>query len=302
MRKLLIRILSVAVTFSIGVGIYNLRPSLVPEPPVVESPSPPAPELLSQSPADNWTSFSDLLTEGNRLEYNGYLIETNYKRVGDMQYRDQGYVMLSKHRRLIRSFDGMAYHPVGSTAGFGLFSFLGTNEKQVAISQDIPRGGAQWIVDLSHTPRIIFDGIAWDVGRESDDCEVKDIDGNGTFEISLPITDFYAMMDKMAVAAIPLPMITFEYDLSKKKYVPINHLLNQPSIPLEPDQSDKSDEHLMRATILAHVLELIYQGKRDQAWQDFNATYNLDDKKEFERRVKAILSKQPVYKYIYKNS
>ena len=302
MRKVLIRILYASVTFSIGVGIYIIFCSrLLPRPAVAEVSNPPShePPALS-STYDEWTSFEDLLTDDESLKYNGYLIERRYKSVKELT-EGQGYVVLLKDRKVIRSFDGIAYHPVGNVAAFGLFSFLGTNGKQVAISQDVPRGGAQWIIDLSAQPKVIFDGDAWGIGREAADCEVKDLDGDGTFEISLPLTDFYSLMDKMSVGQCPLPMITLKYDRARKKFVPINHFQNQSETSGELDADKKSDEFYIRSTILDHMLELIYQGKRDQAWQYFNTTYNLSDKKEIERRVKKILSQQPVYKFIYKN-
>ena len=305
MRKLLIRILCATVTFSIGVGIYKiLHSTSLLEQSFVEVPNPPTAEPALKSPTDDWTSFSDLLTEDDRLNYNGYLIERRYKSVKlDVSLtEDQGYVVFSKNGKFIRSFDGMVYSGLGNIAEFGLFSFLGTNTKQLAISQDVFRGGKQWIVDLSGKPRVIFDGDSWGVGRESGDSIMRDIDGDDTFEISLPITDFYSFMDKMSVSQCPLPSITFKYDSSEKRYVPISHLLNELNSSGQLDPSKKSDEFYTRSMILDHTLELIYGGKRDQAWQYFNTTYNLDDKKEFERRVKDILRDQPVYKYIYKNS
>ena len=304
MRKLLIRILCATVTFPIGVGVYEiLHPSPGPKPSVLEVSNPLSPEPQASPSTDDWTSFDDLLTDDESMEYNGYLIEKRYKNVKfyDQRTQDQGYVVLSQDDKVIRSFDGKAYHPLGNITTFGLFSFLGTNEKQLAISQDVNRGGVQWIVDLSPTPRVIFDGVAWGIGREAADCEVKDLDGDGTLEISLPLTDFYSFMDKMSVAQCPLPMITFKYDRARKKFLPINHFQNKSETSGELDADKKSDQFYVRSTILDHMLELIYRGKRRQAWEYFHTTYNLSDKKEIEQRVKNILNQQPVYKYIYKN-
>ena len=242
-----------------------------------------------------WQSLSD-----EPINYNGYLIEKRLKSIPN-EMEAQAYVVLSKNGKVIRSFDGMAYHTMGNSVGFGLFNFLGSHTYQLAITQDVPRGGVQWIVDLTSTPRVIFDGRAWQAGREGADCDIQDIDGDGVFEISLPITDFYDLMDKMSVGQCPLPMINFKYDFSEHRYVPVNHLLNGSNTSGKLDPSRKSDAFYMRSTILDHTLELVYHGQRDKAWQYFNSTYNLDDKKEIERRVKAILRTQPVYKYIYKN-
>ena len=290
-------------TFSIGIGSYTiLRSRLLPKPAVVEVSSLPSHEpATSPSAEDDSTTFEDLLTDDESIEYNGYLIERRYKNVKfyDQRTQDQGYVVLSEDKKLIRSFDGKAYHPLGNFTRFGLFSFLGDERKQLAISQDVNRGGVQWIVDLTPTPRLIFDGVAWGIGREAADCEVKDIDGDGVFEIILPITDFYSFMDKMAVANVPLPTITFKYDLNEGEYFPAVYAsdLEQPKAP----DILKGNDLYFRSRVLDHMLELIYKGKRRQAWQYFNSTYDLSDKKVIERRVKNILNQQPVYKYIYKN-
>ena len=288
--------------FSIGVGVYRtthgprLRGASVAqaEPPHDMQPAP-------QTTRGDRISFSDLLTEAESLRYNGYLIVTRYKKVDDEWLREeQGYAALVWHGKTIQSFDGRAYHAWGNITLFGLFSFLGTAEQQVAISQDIHRGGAQWIVDLSSEPSVIFDSVEWGTGRESDHCEVEDMDGDGIFEISLPITDFYALMDKMSMSEIPEPMITFKYDKGKKKYFPVNHVLPHPNRIATPDLRNTSNELYIRSVVLDHLLDLVYQGEREEAWRYFDRTYNLDDKSEIEQRVKRILKDQPVYKYIYK--
>jgi len=240
-----------------------------------------------------WQYLSD-----EPIHHNQYRIEKRFKSIAG-ERQDQAYVVLSKNGKVIQSFDGVAYHPQGNSIGFGLFGFLGANTQQLAITQEVFRGGVQWIVDLTPTPRVIFDGRAWQVGREGADCEVQDTDGDGVFELSLPITDFYKLMDKMSMSGIPLPMITFKYDSQKRKYYPVNHVLPSAQTNLF-EQPDRTNEFFFRSAVLRNMLELIYQGKRDRAWQYFNSTYNLDDKKKIERRVKTILRSQPVYKYIYK--
>ena len=50
---------------------------------------------------------------------------------------------------------------------------------------------------------------------------------------------------------------------------------------------------------LETLLALIYVGKQSEAWELYNRSYSLDDKEEIRRRVKTILNRQPVYKFIY---
>lgn len=299
MRKLLIRVACAALTFSLGLAIHNIRYLTKP----LASPSVNNQPPQSRKPVviEERFSFGDLLTDREALQYNGYRIETKFKKTSDeMTDRDQGYIVLSKRGNQILKIAAMLYQPSAQNIGFGLFSFLANRDQQVAISEDHGRGGRQWIMDVSDKPRLIFDGEQWRVGRESDDCEVRDVDGDGIFELSLPITDFYSFMDKMAVGNVPLPMITFKYDSEKRQYFPANHLLDLDE-PKPPEIPMEGKELYFRSRVLDHMLPLIYQGQRQQAWQYFNSKYNLDDKKEIESRVKAILRNQPVYKYIYKN-
>ena len=45
----------------------------------------------------------------------------------------------------------------------------------------------------------------------------------------------------------------------------------------------------------------IYAGKAKLGWDFYDETYKLSDKEEIRRRVKVILNRQPVYKFIYKS-
>lgn len=300
MRKLLNRVACAALTFSLGLGVHSIRgiKKISTSPPLNNQPTQSGKPVM----IEERLSFGDLLTDDEALEYNGYRIETKFKNVtlDKMTDKDPGYIVLSEGGNQILKIDAMLYQLSAQNIGFGLFSFIGNSNQQIAISEDHGRGGRQWIMDVSNKPRLIFDGEAWGVGRESDDSEIRDVDGDGIFELSLPITDFYSFMDKMAVGNVPLPMITFKYDPQKRQYFPANYVLDldepkPPEIPLD------GNDLYFRSRVLDHMLTLIYQGKRQQAWQYFNSTYNLDDKKEIERRVKTILQNQPVYKYIYRN-
>ncbi len=49
-----------------------------------------------------------------------------------------------------------------------------------------------------------------------------DFDGDDVYEITVPITDFYQLHDKMSMYQIPLPSIIFRYDRVKRTYSPAN--------------------------------------------------------------------------------
>jgi hypothetical protein len=301
-RKLLIRLACVAITFGLGLTLHQFKSAqnIKLSPVNVNTPQT---QLKSpeHQPIDDRFTLADLLTsEQNVALFNGYLIEKRYRNGDDSFFGIQEYVAISKNGMKPLIFDAKIDHPQGNTADFEWVSLLGSSAHQLAISQEVGRGGAQWIVDLSAEPRVIFDGEAWRVGREADDCEIEDLDGDGVFEIIVPITDFYSFMDKMAVSNVPLPRITFKYDPHKRRYFPASHTLGLDQ-PKPRDIPRDGNDFYFRSRVLDQMLELIYKGKRQQAWQYFNTTYNLNDKKEFERRVKDILRDQPIYKYIYKN-
>ena len=311
MRKLLIRIGCAAIAFGLGLTIHRFKSAQnvahSPVSKVINSPQS-QPNLVDKSdgpledqPIDDRFTLADLFTsEQNVALFNGYLIEKRYRNGDDSLFGIQEYVSISKNGMKPLIFDAKIDHPQGNSADFEWVSLLGSSAHQVAISQEVGRTGAQWIVDFTPNPKVIFDGDAWRVGRESGDCEIEDLNGDGIFEITLPIADFYSFMDKMAVGNVPLPMITFKYDPHSRRYLPANHVLDLDP-PKPRDIPNDGDDLYFRSCVLDHLLDLIYKGKRHEAWQYFNRTYNLDDKKEIRQRVTNILSRQPVYKYIYKN-
>src|SRR5262249_51457225 len=135
---------------------------------------------------------------------------------------DVFYGVLEYKKRTLLKFDDDIYFGEGNDVRFGLVSLLGGSAKQAVVSQDIPRGGTQWIVTLGRRPRIIFDGPRWSVGGEGDDMRIVDLDGDGVYEVSAPIADFYQLQDKMSISQIPLPEIVFRYDNRLRTYLPAN--------------------------------------------------------------------------------
>jgi hypothetical protein len=150
-------------------------------------------------------------------------------------------------------------------------------------------------------PRIIFDGPDWGVGREGDDMGIIDLDDDGVFEIIVPITDFYDFQDKLPIARIPLPAIVFKYDNKGLRYVPANTGFESYALRGISDRAvaTSTDEFDQRAMALHKLLAFIYVGKESQAWEIYNRTYKLSDKEEIRHRVKTILIRQPIYKFIY---
>jgi hypothetical protein len=254
--------------------------------------------------------IGDVLFDDDTLTYNGYVVEKRQRKVrydyprearSPSLWVDVSFAVLKRRGKVLARFDDNIYFGMGNNTRFGLFSFLGGPTKQIVISQDIFRGGTQWIVSLSPGYRIIFNGPNWGVGREGDDMGIIDLDHDGVYEITLPITDFYDFQDKLPIARIPLPEIIFKYDARAMRYFPANPMFESYELRGMSDLGvgKSTDEFDQRAMALKTLLAFIYAGKQKQAWDFYEKSYNLSDKEEIRRRVKAILIRQPVYKFIY---
>jgi hypothetical protein len=252
----------------------------------------------------------DVLSDDDTLSYNGYVVEKRHKRVrydypaeiqSQPSWIDVSYVVLKRQGNVLVTFDDGIYFGMGNATRFGLFSFLPGPTEQLVVSQDLFRGGTQWVVNLSPRPQIIFDGPKWGVGREGDDMTIVDFDHDGVFEIIVPITDFYEFQDKLPIARIPLPEIIFKYDRRLMKYVPANPVFESYALRgiRDLDLGKTIDEFDQRAVVLEKLLAFIYVGKQKQAWNFYDRSYKFSDRKEIRHRIEAILAKQHVYKFIY---
>lgn len=255
---------------------------------------------------------ADFFEDEDEMSVDGFTIQKRRRkeradfyeqRKDPRNWADIEYVVVKKGKRVLQKFDAGLAHPLGNTANFGLFPFLGRGSRQVFISEDLPRGGTQWIVKLSPRFRVIFDGQTLGVGREGSDLTARDLDGDGVYEIIAPITDFYQFQDKLYIGAIPLPDIIFKYDSARQKYLPANPIFKDRVFErlVEVPELNKDDpfnfQH--RSVVLSNLLIHIYAGEQKRGWEGYEKDYKLEDKAEMERRVRAILRNQPVYRLIY---
>ncbi len=315
MQKLTSNIMTGCLTFGFGVAMTllvavepktsttDLTPSPVPTPVVPLRQDLPNETHREQRPADYFLYEVEFRYSGYTIQRRSRKARLNYpEEAQDTAQRvDVSYVAIEKSRKLRREFDADVYFGMGNSADAGLFPFLGGATQQLFISQDVPRGGCQWIVSLTPQFRVIFDGQEFGVGREATDLSGVDLDHDGVYEIIVPITDFYDFQDKMSISEIPLPDIVFKYDPQQQKYLPANpmfpaYLVKQTS---SLNETDISNELHYRSIALHEILPLIYAGERERAWHDFHSFYKLKDKAKIEHRVKSILERQPVYNFIY---
>lgn len=275
----------------------------------------PAEENQPQKKTDVIERPADFLVGQDRSEYQGYTIERRLRKVrleypsesnSPNKWVDVAYVNVKRASRDLGKFDADVYFGLGNSADFGFFPFLGDGSKQLFISQDVPRGGCQWVVSLSPRFKVIFNGHELAVGREASDFGAVDLDSDGVYEIIAPITDFYAFQDKMSMSDIPLPDIIFKYHPTKEKYLPANSIFKDYVLEGLADvpKVDKTlqNEFQHRGAVLSNLLTYLYAGEEKQGWDFYDKHYQLDDKEQIRRRVKEILREQPVYNLIYKHA
>jgi hypothetical protein len=237
-----------------------------------------------------------------KLSFRGYEVIKRYKKVKIPYSRgltDVSYAVLKRGGRVLARFDGI-YFGIGNATDFGLFAFLGGQTKQFVISQTIPRGGRHWVVDLSPAFRIIYDSAEWGVGRE--EFSVLDIDNDGRYEIFQVITAFYGFDEIPTVMETPLPVIVFKFDQRAKKYFPANHRFQDYMLSgIEGWISglDPNDKKFYLSTRLNIVLRYIYAGKEQEAWTFFDKEYRQTDKEKIKTKVRAVLTKNQAYRFIY---
>ena len=242
----------------------------------------------------------DIFTDEDTLSYKGYEVrrlteKVNYTRQSEVEV---SYAVLKKDDRRLLKFDGV-YFIEGNDTQFGLFDLLGQRSEQIIVSQTVPRGGRHWVVSVSPDVRVLFD--SWDYGVGREEFYVVDVDKDGVYEISLPVTAFYEMQDKMYIGEIPLPEVIFKYDAKAGRYLPANdrfadyalHGIERDIAKLGNDESN----YLSRR--LDILLRYIYARKAKQGWDFFEREYQRHDRQEIVARIRSVLKNDPVYNYLY---
>ena len=259
------------------------------EPPVITQ------ELPHEQEPQQLDIFSD-----EEISYGGYEMRHLTEKVSDEYVRDLevSYAALMKGDRRLLKFDGV-YFGDGNNTGFGLFDLLGNGTQQFIISQTVPRGGRHWVVSVTPpgvSPRVLFDSRDYGVGRE--EFYVIDLDKDGVYEITLPVTAFYEMQDKMYIGEIPLPEIIFKYNAKAGKYLPANHLfLDYALRGIEQDIARlRSGERNYLSSRLDILLRYIYARKAKEGWAFFDRRYRRSDKQEIKVRIRSVLKRAPVYR------
>ena len=250
--------------------------------------------------------ITETFVRESSLTLNGYEVSSREKTVpyADPDEKnsptytlDANYVVLKRRGRVVAKFDGLE-SGVGVATEFGAFPFLGGGTKQLAVSLTVPRGGRHWVVDLSSArPRVLFDSLTYGVGRE--ELCVIDLDNDGTYEISMPVTAFY-MFENMSMAETPLPEIVFKYDAKARRYFPANRLF--PDYSLRGIDEDikalKPDNATYMSDRLDILLRYVYAGREREGWDFFERAYERADRDELKKKIASELSEERVYRFL----
>lgn len=280
---------------TIFVSIWLFRP--IPSPVSIETSTNQIP-LERETPAtqrEEPQQLIDIFCDED-TSYNGYEMRWLIRTINDETHRniEISYAVLMKKGRQLLRFDGV-YFSLGNSTEFGLFELLGNGSQQFIVSQTVSRGGRHWVVSVSPDVRVLFDSRDYGVGRE--EFYVIDIDKDGVYEISLPVTAFYVMQDKMYIAEIPLPEIIFKYDSKVRKYLPANHLF--PDYALHDIERDiarlSNEERNYLSKRLDILLRYVYARKVKEGWEFFEREYRRPDKEEIKARINSVLKNAPVY-------
>ncbi|HEY6045100.1 MAG TPA: hypothetical protein VIU65_00775 [Pyrinomonadaceae bacterium] len=249
----------------------------------------------------------------NRLTYRGYLIQTKHRTAKLHVPPEYGpppkpvkvsYAVVKRRNRTIAKFDGDIYFPLGNSLTGGFFPLLNNGGKQLVISQDIVKTGAQWVADFSKGFKIIFDGPKFQVGRESDDMTIVDLDRDGISEIIVPLTAFYGFEDwRLTTSDTPLPSIIFKYDSVQREYLPANpHFKECLSRDIEADKKSllSLNEEQSLGRLMSVVLDHVFTGEEERGWKFFDESCKLPDKARIKEDMLKEVKEHPVYRHIYK--
>jgi hypothetical protein len=181
---------------------------------------------------------------------------------------------------------------------------------------------------LSPQPKILFDSKDWGGFREF--VYFEDIGEDGKYEISLQTED-YLSFENLAHINVPLIVYDFKYDNKSERFLPTNKRfqdfysseLNERVLKIKPlINSTNFDKNLKKKSdaignsshnsingfdeeVIKDFIEIfltyIYAGKENEAWDFFDKQYNLEDKEDRKNKIKAVLSTDPIYKFV-KNS
>lgn len=259
---------------------------------------------VSNEVEDKTLNISDYYTQEDSLEYKGYVIRkiAHKEKPEGLTEAVVTDAVIQKNGKTLLKFDGI-YYGLGNATDFGLFPFLGENEKQLVVSHTIPRGGAHYVIDFSPDPKVIFNSESFEIFGE--DFGIKDIDSDGIYEISLVKSVYYF---NFASSETPFTRIIFKFDNQTEKFLPANHKFPEFKHKEIDDQIKRFNESKDKrfSDVLGLTLTYIYAGRENEGWKFFDENFapddwalgKVEDKEQTKEKIKAALKKEAIYKFI----
>jgi hypothetical protein len=261
----------------------------------------------AEGQAEDESVLEKVYTKDDRLAYQGYVIEKS-----QVKGEDSWLATLKKGNRTVAKFEN-GWNKEWTS--FGLFSFLGTEPKQLVVEQY--SGGAHccysyWIYDLSPDLRLVYGNEKYGTGNQ---LFPLDLDGDGMFELTQSVMAFDYF--HMSHASSVFPQAIFAYDGKAGEYRPANRRFSTYALrgieddireleKLKAEGNSDDDIYSERyfSAVLQVALKYIYAGRRDEGWAFFNREYRTHEgisREKMRAEINDALSGEPVYTYIYSN-
>ena len=248
--------------------------------------------------------FVKTYTDEDRLSYLDYEI-TKSRRVARTESQKGSteieYAVLRRKGKVVAQFDSSLDRL--TKVRFGLFAFLGHNDRQLVIEQTSEKFWRYWLVSLEPDFRVIYDSGKYDLVYE---LRVIDIDGDGYSEIVQNLGSFW-YFDSLDNLYSPRPPIIFTYDSSVSTYLPANmHFEHvalkdiQERITKTVEVSERKDDPAyglhVRSAVLDVVLRYLYSGRTPEAWTFYDQHYKIEDKESLKVELIKKLGQDKLYR------
>lgn len=270
-------------------------------------------EITPYVPDQFGTSLGDFIksyTKDEMLSFMGYEIVKARRaaKIGPPKgVTEIEYAVLRRNGRVVAKFDS----PIDqlSEVRFGLFSFLGSDAKQLVIEQTSNKFWRYWIVSLQPEFRVIYDSSKYDVVYE---LRVSDIDSDGKVEIIQSLGSFW-YFNSLGNLFSPRPQMIFKYNSSTESYIAANPEFKQAALKDIEQRISKTREVIerkedpayglhVRSAVLDVVLRYLYADEREQAWAFYEQHYNVDDRESLRAALKDKLKQDTLYRAITNQS
>jgi len=224
----------------------------------------------------------------------------------DSPVTDISDAVLSKNGKTIARFEGI-YYPLGNSMSFGLFSFLGTSEKQLLIVDETNRYDREWIISLSPKYEVLFDAADYHV--QGGYMRLIDIDKDGVYELFYGV--YIPLSFMFSRSSTPLQMVVFKFDAKTRRYLPATHIFTDYTLAGidEKVQSFNNNRVNSLSALLKIFITYVYAGKEEEAWKFFDheglnfstqETFSgkVEGKEQIIKHIKNALDDDPIYRFI----